>query len=100
MTRSMVRDDQDQFRVVVRYRKKEINPEFVQGNGQRYYILTDEEYETSFGPYSNIGAAHGVETKEAFEPGWMNGHNPRAKRKWDVVDSWVEKALPIKWERV
>jgi hypothetical protein len=100
VTRSMVRDDQDQFRVVVRYRKKEINPDFEYGNGQRYYVLTDEEYTTSFGPYPRIGTARGVESKEAFEPGWLNEGDPRAKRKWDVVDSWVEKALPIKWERV
>ena len=99
--RGTVGDGQDAFRVVVRRKKKIVNPEYQQGAGKPYLILSDEEYVEHYGPYPRLGTARGVETGEAFTGDWADGFwNPRAERAWDTVDSWVEQIEEIKWKRV
>ena len=103
MTRRMVADDQEVFRVVVRRKKRIANPDYRQGNRQPYWILLDEEYNTEYGPYSKLGAARGVETQKAYEVRYddsTGGYNSRAARRWDVVDSWIEKVEKIVWKKV
>lgn len=101
MTRSMVADGRDTFRVVVRRKKKITNPEYAQGNGESLYVLTDEEYDSSYGPYPKIGTARGVESHEAYKLSYRaESGEPRSERQWDVVDSWIEKIVKIEWERI
>lgn len=103
MTRMMIADSQEVFRVVVRRKRSIVNPDYRQGNRQPYRILLDEEYNTEYGPYPKLGTARGVETQEAYEGRYDDSadrYNSRAVRRWGVVDSWIEKAEEIVWKKV
>lgn len=93
MTRRMVNEGADVYRVVVVWRKVARNPDYEQGNGQPYWILLDETGKYEYGPYNQIGSAKAILTKEKFD------RLDRDKLAWGVVDGWIEKATTT-WERV
>ena len=98
MSRRSMGDDQEVYRVVVRRKVKERNPDWEPG--QPWTILADGEYDTVYGPYATIGAARNVESHEAYKPGCVaKSGKPRAEFQWDVVDSWIERVVEIKWEK-
>lgn len=100
MTRRMISDDQEVYRVVVRRRKSVCNPDWIPGELD-LYTLTDEEYDTSYGPYSKVGTAKGVQAHEAYKSAHAaKSGKARTDYQWDVVDTWIEKAVEIAWERV
>lgn len=91
--RRMVGDNQDVFRVIVVTRKWKVNPEYVQGGTERYYVLLDETVETAYGPYNSIGTAKGILTRETIDH--FNGGSLR----WGVVGGRIEKAETT-WTKV
>ena len=101
MSRNWIGDDQEAFRVVVRHKRKIRNPDYEQGNGQDFYVLTDEEYDAWYGPYPKIGTARGVQAREAYNPAHLaESRRPHSELRWGVVGTWIEKAAKIAWERV
>ncbi|MFG2292018.1 hypothetical protein [Streptomyces sp. NPDC048603] len=92
MSRRMVGDDQDVFRVVVVERKRVRNPDWTPGTGTKMYVLTEETYQASYGPYNTIGAARGQLTRETWDSyeGRLYDH---------VVSGRVQKATTT-WEDV
>lgn len=90
--RTMVADDKDLFRVVIVKRRQEQNPDYKQGNGQRFYRYTDETYEAHYGPYNQIGPAKSIRTKEMWDSYNSAPHE-------GVVDGWIEKG-ETKWTKV
>lgn len=91
--RRMVGDGIDVYRVVVVQKKRAKNPDYVQGEGGQYWVLTDEEYSTEYGPYNSLGAAKGVLTRETVDT-WNDG-----SLKWGVVGGRIEKADTV-WRKV
>lgn len=101
MSRSWVGDDQEAFRVVVRRKKMISNPGYEQGNGQHYYALADEEYDTWYGPYPKLGTARGVQAHEAYVSAYMtDSGRARSELRWGTVSTWIERAVKIEWEQV
>ncbi|MFJ6720526.1 hypothetical protein [Streptomyces sp. NPDC091259] len=92
MSRRMVGDDQDVFRVVIVKRRQVRNPNWEPGDGSRMYSYTDETYETSYGPYNTIGAARGQLTRETWD-------SYNSEMYASVVSGRVQKATTT-WEDV
>lgn len=101
MTRRIIGDGQDVFRVVVRRKKQAANPAYERGNGEPFRVLLDEEYSTEYGPYQKIGTARGVQAYEAYKPHYQaSSGKHRSELKWGVVDTWIEQVEEIKWKKV
>ncbi|WP_328967924.1 hypothetical protein [Streptomyces sp. NBC_00239] len=92
MSRRMVGDNQDVFRVLLVLRRQERNPAYEPGSGERYYRYTDETFETSYGPYNTIGAARGQLTRETWD-------HYEGRLRDSVVSGRVQKATTT-WEDV
>lgn len=91
--RRAVTTDQPMYRVVVEVFGRVRNPDYVQGEGRPYWVLTEELHENEYGPYQNLGTAKGVLTRETVDT-WDEG-----KLKWGVKGGRIEQA-EIKWKKV
>jgi hypothetical protein len=94
MSRRMVGDDQEVYRVIVVRRRQRENPDWERGNVKSPYFLYDgEEYETSYGPYNSIGSARGQLTRQTValigrrggRPGVVSGRIEKGETVWRVV---------------
>ena len=94
MSRRMVGDDQEVYRVVVVRRRQRENPDWERGNVESPYFLYDgEEYETAYGPYNSIGSARGQLTRQTVDmiggggaySGVVSGRIEKAETVWKVV---------------
>ena len=100
VTRRMVSDGEEMFRVVVRRKGFTSNPAR-SVPGEPYWLFTGEEYDDHYGPYPRIGTAKSVQAHEAYKPAYTaESGKARTDYQWDVVDTWIEKVVEIVWERV
>lgn len=91
--RRAVTTGQPMYRVVVEVFGRVRNPDYVQGEGRPYWLLTEELRKNEYGPYPNLGTAKGVLTGETVDT-WRDG-----QLKWGVKGGWIEQA-EITWKKV
>lgn len=94
MSRRMVGDNQEVYRVVIVQKERRQNPDWIRGNittGEPYYLYNGPEFEASYGPYNSLGAARAMVTRETLDynkqprPGVVSGRVEKATTTWETV---------------
>ncbi|MEV4037691.1 hypothetical protein [Streptomyces umbrinus] len=94
MARRMVGDDQEVYRVLITFRERRDNPDWVRGvyDSDNPRVLFDgPEFTSTYGPYNSLGAARGQLTSHTPNSyghphnGFVGGRIQKAHTTWEDV---------------